>query len=186
MSTSKHSRQMEQILAAADSIDLLQGLDKCSTVLAENNWPKRDHPALQAGIGLNTAYSVLWAILFKRADSGSMSKEQKDDFLAKQAEFRQNWYIAGTVNAPWTKIRLENLISRLRNIIIDHVCACMGKAGAITPAMRSLFTADITQANQACIVDNDHTGIKHSTLLAQHPYTLTPNCIQAIKTLCNK
>ena len=181
MSNSKHSRQMDAILAAADSIDLLQGLDKCSTVLAENHWPKRDHPALQAGSTLNTAYSVLWAILFKRADSNSMSKEQKEIFLAKQADFRKNWYISGTVNAPWTKIRLENLISRLRNIIIDHVCACMGKSGAVTPAMRSLFTADITSANQACIVENDHTGIKHSTLLTAYPYTLSPNCVQAIK-----
>ena len=59
MSNGKHSRQMDDILAAADSIDMLQGLDKCSTVLAENQWPKRDHPALQAGSGLNTAYSVL-------------------------------------------------------------------------------------------------------------------------------
>ena len=47
--------------------------------------------------------------------------------------------------------------------------------------MRSLFTADITGANQACVVENDHTGIKHSTLLAEYPYTLSPNCVQAIK-----
>ena len=181
MSNGKHSRQMDDILAAADTIDMLQGLDKCSTVLAENQWPKRDHPALQAGSGLNTAYSVLWAILFKRADSNSMSKEQQVSFLAKQTDFRKNWYISGTINAPWTKIRLENLISRLRNIIIDHVCACMGKSGAVTPAMRSLFTAEITGANQACVVENDHTGIKHSTLLADYPYTLSPNCVQAIK-----
>jgi len=110
-----------------------------------------------------------------------MSKEQQVSFLAKQTDFRKNWYISGTINAPWTKIRLENLISRLRNIIIDHVCACMGKSGAVTPAMRSLFTAEITGANQACVVENDHTGIKHSTLLAEYPYTLSPNCVQAIK-----
>ena len=84
-----------------------------------------------------------------------MSKEQKDKFIAKQLSFRQNWYITGTLNAPWTTIRLENLISRLKNIIIDHVAACMGKVGAITPAMRSLFTAEVTEANQACIADNE-------------------------------
>ena len=87
---------MDAILAAADSIDLLQGLDKCSTVLAENLWPMRDHPALQAGSTLNTAYSALRAMLFKRADSNSMSKEQKESFLAKQADFRK----IGTFRAP--------------------------------------------------------------------------------------
>jgi hypothetical protein len=77
-------------------------------------------------------------ILFKRADPNNISKEQRGSYLAKQAAFRKNWYISGAVNAPWTKIRLENLISRLRNIIIDRACACMGKSGAVTPAMRSL------------------------------------------------
>jgi hypothetical protein len=57
----------------------------------------------------------------------------------------------------------------------------MGKAGSVTPAMRSLFTADVTGADQACVVENDHTGVEHSTLLAEHPYTLSPNCIQAMK-----
>ena len=45
----------------------------------------------------------------------------------------------------------------------------MGKLSAVTPAVRSIFTADITGANPACVVENDHAGVKHSTLLAEHP-----------------
>ena len=181
MSSSKYSKVFENILAAADSNELLADLDQCATVLAENSWPKRDHPALQTGSYLQTAYNVMWTILFKRPDTSQMSKEQKDKFITKQLSFRQNWYIAGTLNAPWTTIRLENLISRLKNIIIDHVAACMGKVGAITPAMKSLFTAEVTEANQACIADNEQTAVKHSALLSAYPYTLTPDCVQAIK-----
>ena len=182
MSSSKHSKIYENILAAADSNELLADLDQCATVLAENSWPKRDHPALQTGsYQPQTAYNIMWTILFKRPDTSQMSKEQKDKFIAKQLSFRQNWYITGTLNAPWTTIRLENLISRLKNIIIDHVAACMGKVGAITPAMRSLFTAEVTEANQACIADNEQTAVKHSALLTAYPYTLTPDCVQAIK-----
>jgi hypothetical protein len=182
MSSSKHSKIFENILAAADSNELLADLDQCATVLAENSWPKRDHPALQTGsYQPQTAYNIMWTILFKRPDTSQMSKEQKDKFIAKQLSFRQNWYITGTLNAPWTTIRLENLISRLKNIIIDHVAACMGKVGAITPAMRSLFTAEVTEANQACIADNEQTAVKHSALLTAYPYTLTPDCVQAIK-----
>ena len=57
----------------------------------------------------------------------------------------------------------------------------MGKVGAITPATRSLFTAEVTEANQACIADNEQTAVKHSALLTAYPYTLTPDCVQAIK-----
>ena len=122
MSSSKHSKIFENILAAADSNELLADLDQCATVLAENSWPKRDHPALQTGsYQPQTAYNIMWTILFKRPDTSQMSKEQKDKFMAKQLSFRQNWHVTGTLNAPWTTIRLENLISRLKNIIIDHV-----------------------------------------------------------------
>ena len=99
MSSSKHSKIYENILAAADSNELLADLDQCATVLAENSWPKRDHPALQTGsYQPQTAYNIMWTILFKRADTSQMSKEQKDKFIAKQLSFRQNWYITGTLN----------------------------------------------------------------------------------------
>jgi hypothetical protein len=118
----------------------------------------RDHPALQAESALNTACTALWATLLKRVDFSSMSKEQKESVLAKRADFREKWCISGAVNAPQNSPRKSYFA--LKNVTIGHSCACMGKAGAVTPNHAQSFYR--------------RTCIKHST---ECPCALSPNCV---------
>jgi hypothetical protein len=88
MSSSTHSKMFENVLAAADSNELLADLDQRATVLAENSWPKRDHPAPQTGsCQPQTAHNIVWKMLFKCPDTSQISKEQKDKFIANNCLF---------------------------------------------------------------------------------------------------
>ena len=129
---SKYHNSVADLLNRVTFSGPLQSL-QTTTVLADQLYPELDHKVVKDWLKLNCDYNDLMFVLFQRAEKLTTTPEAKLNFSAKQKLFRSEWYITATKNAPWSKVRLDNHLSRLLNIIIEHIATVLRKTGAATP-----------------------------------------------------
>ncbi len=73
-------------------------------------------------------------------------------------------------------MRLENLISRLLNLVIDLVNTVLGKRHALTHIQQSFLTAETSDATNAAQSDGNNLVNVCQELLTSHPYSMTQVC----------
>jgi hypothetical protein len=154
---------------------LLQPLADCTTHV-HDTYPRRHHTSLGNAHTAECAYTSLFKALYGDPQRLSVSAATKAKMISEQAKMRLDWRITGTKLTPWPKLKFDNLVSRLLDLVVDLINNVLSKGRKLSYVQQELLKAETTEASSAARSAGSNMFHVCQEILTLHPSEMTDAC----------